>query len=97
MIEKMLGLTFYMDLLKDTTPFQGKDLGNVTVKAKRLSKVDSLNNVYATDPFAMGTSVVPDDYKYAISIWQMLQQAVPGLTVEGNPFDPTVFLIDLKG
>jgi hypothetical protein len=45
----------------------------------------------------MGTSVVPDDYKYAISIWQMLQQAVPGLTVEGNPFDPTVFLIDLKG
>lgn len=87
----------YGSIKKDTTPFQGKDLGNVTVKAKRLSKVDSLNNVYATGPFAMGTSVVPDDYKYAISIWQMLQQAVPGLTVEGNPFDPTVFFNRFKG
>lgn len=82
---------------KDPTPAQGRDLGNVTVKAKRLSKVDSLNNVYASGPFAMGSSVVPDDYRNVISIWQMLQQAVPGLTVEGNPFDPIVFFNRFRG
>lgn len=87
----------YGTIQKETNSFQGKDLGNVTVKAKRLSKVDSLNNVYATGPFAMGNSVVPDDYRNVISIWQMLQQAVPGLTVEGNPFDPIVFFNRFRG
>lgn len=82
---------------KETPSFQGKDLGNVTVKAKRLSKADSLNNVYASGPFAMGNSVVPDDYRNVISIWQILQQAVPGLTVEGNPFDPIVFFNRFRG
>jgi len=45
----------------------------------------------------MGSSVVPDDYKNVISIWQILQQAVPGLTVEGNPFDPIVFFNRFRG
>lgn len=87
----------YGTIRKEPTPAQGRDLGNITVKAKRLSKVDSLNNVYATGPFAMGNSVVPDDYRNVISIWQILQQAVPGLTVEGNPFDPIVFFNRFRG
>lgn len=82
---------------KNDTTFKGRDLGNVTVKAKRLSKEDSLNNVYATGPFVMGNSVVPDDYKNTITVWQMLQQAIPGITVEGNMFDPTVYFNRFRG
>lgn len=65
-------------------------LGNVTVKAKRISKEDSLNNEYATGPFVMGKGLNPEDYKNYTTIWQMLQIAVPGIRVEGNFFDPTV-------
>ncbi len=82
---------------KQDTAFKGRDLGNVTVKAKRLSKEDSLNNIYATGPFVMGNSVVPDDYKNSITVWQMLQQAIPGITVEGNMFDPTVYFNRFRG
>lgn len=65
-------------------------LGNVTVTAKRLSRPDSLNNEYATGPFMMGKGVDPTEYKYATTVWQMLQAAVPGIRVEGNFFDPVV-------
>lgn len=85
------------NILRKDTSFKGRDLGNVTVSAKRMSKEDSLNNAYATGPFVMGNSVVPDDYKNSITVWQMLQQAIPGITVEGNMFDPTVYFNRFRG
>lgn len=67
-----------------------KELGNVTVRAKKLSHIDSLNQQYAQGPFMMGKAVDPAEYKNYMTIWQMIQAAVPGITVEGNPFDPVV-------
>lgn len=67
-----------------------KSLENVTIKTKKLSRTDSLNNEYATGVFQSGKSIDPADFKNAFTIWQMLQASVPGITVEGNPFDPSV-------
>lgn len=75
----------------DTSAFnKAKLLQGVTVTAKRLSKEDSLNREYAGGPFLMGKAVDPSAYKYARSIWQIIQQSVPGVRVEGNPLDPDV-------
>jgi hypothetical protein len=38
----------------------------------------------------MGKSIDPSEYQHYSTIWQMIQVSVPGITVEGNPFDPTV-------
>lgn len=65
-------------------------LGNVTVKSKKLSPVDSLNKVYADGPFLMGRGINPTEYKNYRTIWQIIQAATPGITVSGNPFDPDV-------
>jgi hypothetical protein len=65
-------------------------LGNVTVTSRRVSKEDSLNREYAAGPFQMGKAIDPKDFKFARTIWTIIQQAVPGVTVEGNPFDPDV-------
>ena len=77
--------------INDTTPFKNaKVLEGVVVKAKKLSREDSLNREYAGGPFLPGKSVDPSSVKFARTIWQIIQQTVPGVTVEGNPFDPTV-------
>jgi len=72
-------------------------LGNVTVKTRKISKEDSLNNIYASGAFMMGKGFAPDDFKNYTTIWQMMQAAVPGITVEGNPFDPTVTMNRFNG
>jgi len=65
-------------------------LANVTVKGRRRSPEDSLNREYAEGPFLMGKGINPADFKNYRTIWQIIQAAVPGVTVQGNPFDPTV-------
>jgi hypothetical protein len=65
-------------------------LANVTVKGRRRSPEDSLNREYAEGPFLMGKGINPADFKNYKTIWQIIQAAVPGVTVQGNPFDPTV-------
>jgi hypothetical protein len=65
-------------------------LKGVVVTAKKLSREDSLNREYAGGPFLMGKGIDPASIKHARSIWQIIQQTVPGVTVEGNPFDPKV-------
>lgn len=77
-------------LLESDSVAKYKTLDNVTLKARKVSKVDSLNNEYTTGVFQMGKSIDPQEFKNAFSIWQMIQQSVPGITIEGNPFDPTV-------
>lgn len=75
----------------DSSPFRNaKMLQGVTVSVRKQSREDSLNKAYAEGPFLMGKAIDPSGYKYARTIWQVIQQTVPGVTVEGNPFDPTV-------
>ena len=75
----------------DSSAFKNaKTLQGVVVTAKKLSKEDSLNREYAGGPFLMGKAVDPSNFKYARTIWQIIQQTIPGVTVEGNPFDPKV-------
>lgn len=77
--------------VNDTTPFKNaKLLEGVVVKGKKGSREDSLNKQYAGGPFLPGKAIDPSTVKFARSIWQIIQQTVPGVTVEGNPFDPTV-------
>ncbi|MBS1565995.1 MAG: hypothetical protein JST39_16520, partial [Bacteroidetes bacterium] len=71
--------------------FKGaQTLQGVTVTGRKISKEDSLNKEYAEGPFLLGKSIDPTPYKYARTIWQVIQQTVPGITVEGNPLDPDV-------
>jgi hypothetical protein len=72
-------------------------LGNVTVVAKRMSKEDSLNVTYTNGVFTMGKAVDPSAFQYYTTPWQILQASVPGIRVEGNPFDPTVFFTRFQG
>ncbi len=85
-----LFLSLQAGILNNDTAAKYKQLENVTLKARKVSKIDSLNNEYATGIFQTGKSIDPQELKNVFSIWQMLQQSVPGITIEGNPFDPTV-------
>jgi hypothetical protein len=69
---------------------QFKVLTGVTVRARKMDRLDSLNSEYATGVFQMGKSVDPSAFPQYSSVWQMLLAAVPGITIEGNPFDPMV-------
>lgn len=83
--------------LVDTFGKGANNLGNVTIKSKALSREDSLNKEYAGGPFLMGKSIDPGSIRYARSIWQVIQQSVPGVTVEGNPLDPNVSFSRFNG
>jgi hypothetical protein len=72
-------------------------LGNVTVVSKRMSKEDSLNVTYTNGVFTMGKGVDPSKFQYYTTPWQILQASVPGIRVEGNPFDPNVFFTRFQG
>lgn len=62
-------------------------LGNVTVKAKKISKADSLQKEYVSPLYEMSdqTLVLPDGQNF-LNIWQFLNANVPGFNV--NPFQP---------
>lgn len=77
----------------------GNALKEVTVQSRRkqLSPVDSLNNLYTEGPFRMGKGINPADYKNYRTIWQIIQAAVPGVSVSGNPIDPDVSFNRFQG
>ena len=53
-------------------------LGNVTVKAKRLSKEDSLNNEYTNGIFTMGKAIDPSPYIHYTTPCSYSRQPHPG-------------------
>lgn len=67
-----------------------KQLATVTVKGKKISKIDSLNNEYASPLFASGRSIDLTG-KTAMNIWRLLQQEIPGLQVQGDFNNPNVY------
>lgn len=64
-----------------------KDLGNVTVTTKKISKEDSLQREYVSTFFELSdqTLVIPDNRSF-VNIWQFLNIEIPGFNV--NPFAP---------
>lgn len=84
--------TQYIQLTgEDNAAFKNaQTLQGVVVTGRKLSREDSLNREYAGGPFLLGKAIDPLATKHARSIWQIIQQTVPGVTVEGNPFDPKV-------
>ena len=65
----------------------GRVLENVTVKARRLSPVDSVQKEYVSAFFQTSdqTLMIPENRSYT-NIWQFLNASVPGFSV--NPFQP---------
>lgn len=69
---------------------RSKTLETVVIKVKKISHADSLNKAYAGGAFLMGKAIDPSEFKNYRTIWQMIMAAIPGVSVEGNPFDPVV-------
>lgn len=71
-------------------------LAAVTVKARKLSPADSLNNAYTAGPFMFGgRRLAPGNTGY-FSLWQLVR-TVPGFVVEGDMKNPTVSLSRTAG
>jgi len=72
---------------QDTFSNNARYLGNVTVTAKKMTRIDSLQRVYVSAFFENSdqTLEVPQDRGF-MNIWQFLQREVVGINV--NPFEP---------
>jgi len=79
--------TDYVDKSLSGMDTLGKVLENVTVKAKKLSPVDSVQKEYVSAFFQNSdqTLLIPENRSYT-NIWQFLNASVPGFNV--NPFQP---------
>lgn len=73
--------------VSDTFTNKARFLGNVTVSAKKLSRLDSMQRAYVSTFFEISdqTLEVPQDRGF-VNIWQFLQREVVGINV--NPFEP---------
>jgi hypothetical protein len=71
-------------------------LEGVTVKAKKISRIDSLNNNYASTLFQLGQSLELTSNHY-LSIWQFLREQVSGITIEGDLNNPNVYFARFAG
>lgn len=74
----------YLQLAQYVDTLSGyRDLGTVTVTAKRQSKLDSLQREYVSGFFEQSdqTLVVPENGSF-MNIWQYLQREIPGLNVQ---------------
>jgi hypothetical protein len=63
---------------------EGKTLSTVVVRTKKLSKIDSLTQVYATDIFQTSDQTIPMDGGNYFTIWQFLQRNIAGLEIAKN-------------
>ncbi len=77
------GNLLYHLLVKKETADKTKLLETVVVKTKKVSQIDSLDNVYASDIFQNGDQTLVVDGHY-LSIWQYLQRVVPGIKINRN-------------
>lgn len=84
---RLAALLYGQLAVADTFSGHSRFLGNVTVTAKKMSRVDSLQKEYVSTFFEISdqTLEVPKDRGF-VNIWQYLQREVVGLNV--NPFEP---------
>lgn len=60
----------------------GTELSEIVVKGKKVTKEDSLSQIYSTELFRNSEYTIIPDEKFAYaSVWQMLQEYIPGLYV----------------
>jgi hypothetical protein len=71
-------------------------LAAVTVKARKLSPADSLNNAYTGGPFMFGGRRLAPGKTGYFSLWQLVR-TVPGFVVEGDMKSPSVSLSRTAG
>jgi len=79
------------DLLKNLLAERKKNdsaistlLNDVVLKSKRLSPIDSMNQLYVSPFFQTSDqTLVPDNALY-FDVWQYLQRMVPGITINKN-------------
>jgi len=74
-----------------------KAIENVTVTARRLSPEDSVRKEYMSDFFNTGAGItmIADGNSY--NIWQWLRGRIPGLRIEGDLNNPTVYFSRYSG
>ncbi len=70
-------------LQKKEAADKAKLLETVVVKTKKVSVLDSLDNVYASDIFQNGDQTLVVDGHY-LNVWQYLQRVVPGIKINRN-------------
>lgn len=74
---------------------KAKTLESVTVSGKKQRPEDKLNDAFASGPFRAlpGYIIDPSTQRVGKTIWQMIQEKVPGVKLEynaDNPIDPIV-------
>ncbi len=70
----------------DTLTFGLANLAEVTVRTKKLSRIDSLQRAYVTSAFEMSDQTIDfKDSKGMVNIWQYLRMQISGFEVE--PFN----------
>lgn len=74
---------------------KSKTLEAVTIFGKKIRPEDKLNDDYASGPFRAlsGYIIDPSNQRSGKTIWQMIQERVPGVKLEynaDNPIDPLV-------
>lgn len=71
------------DFIKNySTSNLGKELSEIIIKGKKITKEDSVSQVYTSDLFRNSDfSVIPNENFGYASVWQMLQELIPGLYV----------------
>jgi len=89
---------FYQKTISDKVEFEKRNvkiLSEVIIKTKKLSPVDSLNQLYASDVFQNSDQTISFIEREPYSIWQFLQSQISGINVGRNEFgEPTVVLRD---
>jgi hypothetical protein len=74
-----------------------KQLAEVRVTAKKISRVDSLAKVYVNEGWQNSSFTFEPNNRFFVNVWQLIQQNVPGIRVQGNPLSPDVTLARLDG
>jgi hypothetical protein len=71
------------DFIKNySTSKLGKELGEIFIKGKKISKEDSVNQIYTSELFRNSDfTIIPNENFGYASVWQMLQELIPGLYV----------------
>jgi hypothetical protein len=71
-----------LEKAKDNENNKRKLLEEVVVKSKKLSAVDSMNNLYASAIFENSDQTLLMDQGNYFDIWQYLQRMVPGISID---------------
>jgi hypothetical protein len=91
---KLTFTSYYEALInqkKELEKAEGKLLGEVVVRSRRLSLADSLSKIYVSGPFENSDQTIPTRQN-SINIWRFLETNISGLRVGKDEFgETTVF------